>query len=150
MAGIERRLAVHQQVGIDTSIFIYHLEAHPDYKPLTRTILTHIQNGTCYGVLSVVTVMELTVRPWQINRGDIARQYEVVLANFPNLILVDVNRDIARHAAQLRARYNLQPADALLVATAQVNGATAWITNDKRLKRLDPEIEIIILDDFIP
>ena len=76
------------------------------------------------------------------------RQYEILLANFPHLKLVDVTREVARRAAQLRANYNLRPADALQVATALVNGATLWISNDKKLKRIEPDMEVIILDDY--
>ena len=51
-------------------------------------------------------------------------------------------------AAQLRARYCLRPADAFQVATALVHGAMAFVTNDWRLTRLAPVLDIIILDDF--
>jgi predicted nucleic acid-binding protein len=94
-------------------------------------------------------MMELTVHPWRLNRADIARQYEVLLINFPNLKLSDVTREVARRAAQLRARYNLRPADALQVATAMIEGATLWVSNDKQLKRIEPEMETIILDEFV-
>lgn len=149
MANLEQRLSAHRLIGLDTSIFIYHLEANLKYLPLTRAILKYVQSGQGNGVVSTVTVMELTVHPWRINRGDVARQYELLLINFPNLRLVDVTREVARRAAQLRAKYSLRPADALQVATAMVSGATVWISNDKKLKRLEPEIEIIILDDFV-
>ncbi len=149
MAGIEQRLANHQVIGLDTSIFIYHLEGHAAYLSLTRVILDTVQSGQCQAVVSTVTIMELTVHPWRIHRSDIARQYEALLVNFPHLRLVDVTRDVARRAAQLRAKYNLRPADALQVATALINGATIWVSNDKKLKRLESEIEVLILDDFM-
>jgi RecA-family ATPase len=59
-----------------------------------------------------------------------------------------VTRDVARRAAQLRARYRLRPADALQMATALVHGATAFVTNDRQLTRLAPVLDIITLDDF--
>lgn len=130
-------------------MFIYHLEAHLKYLPLTHSILQHIEAGRGHAVISTVTVTEVTVRPWQMNRGDVARQYEVLLNNFPNLCLIDVTRRIARQGAQLRAKYNLRPADALQVATAWISGATAWISNDKKLRRVEPEIEVLILEDFV-
>ena len=149
MANLKERLEGHQVIGLDTSIFIYHVEANPKYLPLTRAVLQTIQSDRSNGVVSTITVMELTVHPWRLNRGDIARQYEVLLLNFPNLGLVDLTRGVARQGAKLRASYNLRPADALQVATAMVSGATVWISNDKRLKRLELDIEVIILDDFL-
>ena len=149
MAGVEPQLIAHQVVGLDTAVFIYHFEAHPTYLPLTQTILQMVQAGQCIAVVSAVTIMELTVHPWRQQRGDIARQYEAVLAHFPHLQIVDVTRDVARLAAQLRAYYNLRPADALQVASAVTHQATVWVSNDKKLKRLSPQLDVIILDDFV-
>lgn len=149
MASLPHRLAAHQLIGLDTSIFIYHFEANQKYLPLTRSILKLVESGQSQGVISTLVVMELTVHPWRINRGDIARQYEALLINFPNLKLVDVSREVARQAAQLRAKYNLRPADALQVGTAIISGATLWVSNDKALKRLEPAIEVIVLEDFV-
>ena len=149
MDNLTQRLEAHQVLGLDTSVFIYHLEANAKYLSLTRTVLQNIQSGRSQGVISTVTIMELTVQPWRMNRGDVARQYEVLLMNFPHLRVVEVSRDIARQAAQLRAKYNLRPADALQVATALVSGAEVWISNDKKLRRLEPEIDVIILEAFL-
>jgi predicted nucleic acid-binding protein len=77
-----------------------------------------------------------------------AREYEALLVHFPNLMLVGVNRDVARRAAQLRALYNVRPADAPQVAATLLQGATAFVTNDRKLARLSQEIDIIVLDDF--
>jgi predicted nucleic acid-binding protein len=150
MERLSGRLTGHAVIGLDTNIFIYHLEAHPRYQPLTQELLAGIQAGRRRAITSTVTVMELTVRPWQLGRPAVAREYEVLLVHFPHLTLADVTRDVARRAAQLRARYRLRPADALQVATALVHGATAFVTNDRRLARLAPMLDIIILDDFAP
>jgi predicted nucleic acid-binding protein len=149
MGNISSQLKNHAIIGLDTSIFIYHLEANPQYLPLTTHILNAVQSGQLQAVTSTVTIMELTVHPWRLNQPQIARHYEVILANFPHLQMADVSRDIARKAAQLRANYNLRPADALQVATALVFQATAWVSNDKKLSRLAPLIEVILLDEFI-
>ena len=150
MEDFRRRLDDHAVVGLDTGIFIYHLEAHPRYLPLTRELLAGVQAGRQAAITSTVTVMELTVRPWQVGRPAVAREYEALLFNFPNLTLADITRDVARRAAQLRARYRVRPADALQVATALVHGATAFVTNDRRLARLEPELGIILLEGFVP
>ena len=148
MGHLREYLAGHSVIGLDTAIFIYHLEAHPRYQPLTQELLAGIQAGRQTAIVSTITVMELTVRPWRLGRPNVAREYEALLVHFPHLILADVTRDVARRAAQLRARYHLRPADALQVATALVNEATAFVTNDRRLARLSPLLGIIILDDL--
>ena len=148
MGEFGERLKGHEFVGLDTNVFIYHLEAHPCYLPLTRELLDGVQQGQRTAVTSTVTVMELTVRPWRVGRPAVAREYEALLVHFPNLILADVTREVARHAAQLRAGYRVRPADALQAATALVYGATAFVTNDRRLTRLETVLDVIVLEDI--
>ena len=150
MGHLGERLATHTIIGLDTSVFIYHLEAHPVYLPLTRELLAGVEAGRWTAVISTVTVMELTVRPWQLDRPAVARAYEALLVHFPHLILADVTRDVARRAAQLRARYRIRPADALQVATALIHEATAFVTNDQLLTRLSPALDVVMLDNFVP
>lgn len=148
-ADLKQQIATHSQIGLDTSIFIYHLEANPTYLSLTRQIFTQVETGQCQALTSTITLMELTVHPWRNRRADVARQYETLLVNFPNLRLLDVTRQIARRAAQLRATFNVRPADAVQVASALAGGATLWVSNDKQLTRLAPVIDILLLDDYL-
>lgn len=111
-------------------------------------LLAGVQAGQWRAVTSTVTLMELTVRPWQLGRAAVAREYEALLVHFPHLTVADVTRDVARRAAQLRAIYSLRPADALQVATALVHGATVFVTNDRSLARLSPVLDVVLLDDL--
>ena len=149
MERFRERLAGHAVIGLDTSILIYHLEAHPRYQSLTQELLTDIQTGRRVAITSTVTLMELTVRPWQMGRPAVAREYEALLVHFPHLTLADVTREVARRAAQLRARHNIRPADALHVAAALLHGATAFVTNDQRLARLKAHLDVVVLEDFV-
>lgn len=149
MVNIRRRVARHALVGLDTSIWIYHFDGHPRYAKIVRQILEAVKAGRPRAIVSTVTVMECTVRPYQLNQPSVAAHYEAVLSRFPNTQLVNVTPGIARRAAQLRATYSLVPADALQVATSLVAGATAWITNDRGLRRLAPLIDIVLLDDLL-
>lgn len=149
MESFERRLADYPLVGIDTAIFIYHFERHPRYHALTTALLNRIQAGQQRAVVSNIALMELTVHPWRAGRADLARQYETLLLHFPNLELVDVTRDVARRAAQLRARFNVGSADALHIATALEHEADAYVTNDKGLVRIADVLPVVLLDEFI-
>jgi predicted nucleic acid-binding protein len=143
-----QKLAVYPAIGLDTAVFIYHLEAHPTFLPLTQPILSGLEQGRWTAVTSIITLMELNVRPFQLGRGDIARKYEALLINFPNLAVVEVGREVARRAAQLRAEFHLLPADALQVATSLCCQVGVFITNDRRLRRLKPVIDVVILEDY--
>ena len=136
-------------VGIDTPVFIYHLEANERYSNMSQKCLSSMENGRWQGVTSTITLMEINVHPWRVGREDVARKYETLLMNFPNLEIVDINRDVARVAAQLRARFDIRPPDALQIAASLVMGAHGFLTNDHRLSVLSPLTEILILDDYI-
>lgn len=149
MGRLREKLAGAGVVGLDTSIFIYHLEGNPIYAPLTKIVFESMETGKFQGITSTITLMELTVLPWRLGQENVAREYEALLVNFPNLSTIDVDRNVARLAAKLRADFNLSPADALQVAAGLQSGAKAFLTNDKRLTALQTVIEILILDDFI-
>jgi len=136
-------------VGIDTPVFIYHLEAHEKYSYLTEKSFSSMESGKWQGITSTITVMEINVHPWRAGREDIARKYETLLTNFPNLEIVDINRDIARIAAQLRARFDIRPPDALQIAAGLAMGGHGFLTNDRRLSTLQPLTEIVVLDDYL-
>lgn len=149
MDELSKQLAKAKVIGLDTSIFIYFLENNERYRELARITINGIEKGKWEGVTSTITLMEITVRPWQLGRESAAREYEAVLVHFPNLSVVDLDRDVARAAAQLRAKYNISPPDALQVAASLSYGAKAFLTNDKRLSKLEDVIEILVLDDFV-
>jgi len=149
MDELSKRLAKAKVIGLDTPIFIYFLENNERYGELARITINGIEKGKWAGVTSTITLMEITVRPWQLGRESAAREYEAILVHFPNLSMVDVDRKVARAAAQLRAKYTVSPPDALQVAASLSYGAKAFLTNDKRLSRLQDVIDIIVLDDFV-
>jgi predicted nucleic acid-binding protein len=149
MGGFRQKLTGAGVVGLDTSIFIYHLEANPTYAPLTKMVFEGMEGGKFQGVTSAITLMKLTVLPWRMGYENVAREYEAVLVNFPNLSIIDIDRNVARLAAKLRADFNISPADALQVSASLQGGAKMFLTNDKRLSALEPVIEILLLDDFV-
>jgi predicted nucleic acid-binding protein len=149
MGRFTERLKPFSTIGLDTTVFIYHFEENPTYLPLTLELFTSIETGTRTGITSTITLLEIIVRPLALNRSDIARKYEALLVNFPNIRIVDLDRDIIRQAAQLRAEYHISSPDALQIGASLMHRASAFITNDRRLERLHDKLDVIILDDFI-
>ncbi|MGH2558791.1 MAG: type II toxin-antitoxin system VapC family toxin [Thermomicrobiales bacterium] len=144
VGGLISVLRGHRLVGIDTSVFIYHIEGGTPFTPLATDSLEHLARGAYRGVTSSLTIMELTVKPYRLGQLDIAAEYEALLEDINNLSIVDLDRPIIRHAAQLRARHHLRPADALQVAACLHGGATAFLTNDQGIRRI-AECEIMVL-----
>jgi predicted nucleic acid-binding protein len=69
-------------------------------------------------------------------------------APFIQLRLVEISYPVARRAAELRAIHNLRLPDAFQLASAIEHGATHFVTNDARLKRVG-EIRVLVLEDYV-
>jgi predicted nucleic acid-binding protein len=149
MDEINERLADHAVLGLDPAIFLFHLQAHDEYLPLTRAVLKGVQAGRWQGVITTAALIEITAYAWRVNRSDVADQYALLLTSFPNLHVVDIDRTVARRAAQLRAIYNLHTLDALNLAAALNRDATAWLTWDAGLARLEPLVEVVVMDQCV-
>lgn len=144
-----RTLRGHRRILIDSSVWIYHLEAHAEFGARASRVLEALEEGALEGIVSELTLLELTVRPLQLGRQDVADEYELLLSQFPNVTLVPVSRDILLDAAALRARHRLRMPDAILLATAAGHGATAALTNDAAWVAAAPAgVEVILLSQL--
>jgi predicted nucleic acid-binding protein len=138
----------HQRVLIDTGVWIYHFEQHPKFGPPAGRVVEALEAGKFRGIASELSLLELTVRPLQLGRQDVADDYEVLLGYFPNLELEPISREILLQAAELRARHRLRTPDAIQIATGLRTGATLAVSNDAAWRDL-PFIETVILSDLI-
>jgi predicted nucleic acid-binding protein len=148
VADLAAALRQHERIGLDTPIFIYHIEGTTQLAGLAGVALDELAGGAFTGVTSVLTLMEIAVKPLQMRRPDVAEEYEVLLANYPNLVIAAIDRPTARRAAELRAEYRLRPADALQVAACLEQGATAFLSNDRELRRI-ADLQVWMLADFV-
>lgn len=148
MGALEEFLGRHQQFGVDTMVFIYHLEDHPTYAPLTQRIFEAWEEGRNVGVTSVITLLEILVKPKQEGNVEATQDYRELLTTLPNLHILDIDLALADLASDLRAKYRMRTPDALQLAAALHAGATGFISNDERLKRV-AEIETLLLDDLL-
>lgn len=62
---------------------------------------------------------------------------------------MEISNEISETAARLRAKYAIKSPDALQIATGLYYSADKFLTNDVMLRKVN-EIEILILDDFLP
>jgi predicted nucleic acid-binding protein len=129
-------------------VFIYHLEDHPRYARLTQRVFEAWEEGRNSGVTSVITLLELLVKPKREGKREVARDYLELLSTYPTLTIVEVDIGLADLAADLRAKYGLRTPDALQLAAALQAGAGGFITNDSRLKGV-AELEVVLLDELL-
>jgi predicted nucleic acid-binding protein len=144
MKGLLRQ---HSVIALDTSVFIYHFEDHPQYRDITTVVLDAVSRGECRAIVSELSLMELIVRPLRMELQDVADEYEALLSHFPHLTLEPVTRAVVLKAAAIRAGYGLRTPDAMIIASAVVRNATLVITKDIQWKRVR-EVAVACLDDF--
>ena len=134
-------------VALDANVFIYFYEQHPEYVHIVRPLFDQLTQGTLTAVTSIVTLIELTTLPLREKRNDLVQTYSHALLDAKNLSTIEVNVAIARKSTELRAAYGLRTPDAIQLATGIVAGATAFITNDVRLKKVS-DIMVLVISEY--
>jgi predicted nucleic acid-binding protein len=138
----------HRRIALDTSIFIYQLEANPRYAALTDHIFPWLEHPGSSGVTSTITMTELLVQPYRDSDEQRVDEFYGLLSTCPNLEWIAPNLEIADLAARIRAIHRLRTPDALQAATAVQAEATSLITNDPVFERVK-DFETLLLDRLL-
>jgi predicted nucleic acid-binding protein len=149
--GVERlrtSLGRHSRIALDTSIFIYHLEANAKYIALTDCVFSWLDSKTSAAVTSVITMTELLVKPYRESDEETVDKCYTLLSTYPNLEWICPSLEIADLAAEIRAIHRLRTPDALQAATALRANATALVTNDSVFQRIR-DLDVLLLDDLV-
>jgi predicted nucleic acid-binding protein len=142
-----RGISEGQIIGIDTMVFIYHLEDHPDFSTITERLFDAVEKGKFHAITSLITLLEILVKPKKEGLTKVVSDYRDLLLTFQNLKFIPVDLRVTDLASTLRAKYSIRTPDAIQIATAIVEGAAAFITNDDQLKKVN-EIEIVLLEEW--
>jgi predicted nucleic acid-binding protein len=137
-------LRLHQRVALDTSIFIYQLEANSRYLELTDHVFAWLEQPTNSAVTSTITMTELLVQPYRASDDRQVDEFYSLLSTYPNLVWIPPSLAIADTAARIRAAHRLRTPDALQAATAIQTQATGLVTNDDVFERVT-EFETLVL-----
>jgi predicted nucleic acid-binding protein len=93
-----------------------------------------VDAGTIQATTSVLTLLEVLVKPLEANAIALADDFRAALSASANLRVIEVDRSVAELAAGIRASYGYRTPDAIHLATAQLAGADAFVTNDDNLR----------------
>ena len=136
-------------VAVDTSLFIYLIEEHPQFLNPVRALFARADNDEIEIVTSALTLLEVLVVPLRAGDQRLAAQYEALLTRSRGLRVVDLSRDLLRTAARLRAQHGaLRTPDALQLAAAINTGCKSFVTNDRRMPELDG-LRVLQLSEFV-
>ena len=135
-------------VGLDTAIFIYLIEDHPQYRRVVGPLFRAIDKGRLTAVTSELTLLETLVVPYRKGFSDLAERYEAILTGSRNLEVVPLTRSLLRSAAALRAATSVKTPDAIQIAAALSRRCSALISNDRVLPSL-PGIRVLQLQPYL-
>lgn len=134
-------------VFLDTAPLIYYIEEKQQYLPLLDKLFVANNNGRFLFKTSVITLIEVLIEPVRQNELLLVEQYQKILCNSPTIEILDINIEISKKAAELRAKYGLRTPDAIQMATSIYAAADYFLTNDLRLKAVK-EFEVLVLDEL--
>lgn len=132
-------------VFLDTAPLIYFIEGQKGiYYPFLKEIFKDNSDGKIFFLTSTLSLMEVLVQPFRLNRRDLVENYKTILTTSSTMEILSIDSEIAVLASRLRADYNLKTPDAIQIASSINSGADFFLTNDKELSKVS-EIKIRVL-----
>jgi predicted nucleic acid-binding protein len=145
---LRRAIEKHKIIGLDTAPFIYYIDDVTPYADLLDPVFSLLENHALRAVTSTVTFAEVLTKPFADKNFSMADEIKFTLKSFSSLSVASIDEKLAEAAALIRARHAIRLPDALQIAAAIQGEATLFITNDKRLKKVDG-VEVLALSDFL-
>lgn len=139
---------------LDTTVLAAFLDASENTHEVAVHILDDlVASGRNPAVVSMVTVMEILVRPMKMTPPG-HRTVLAFLRSHPNLDCAPVDLQVAQDAAHLRADKNMKPPDALIIATGLAGQVRHVVTNDHnwstKLARMQDRLNVVQLSAHLP
>jgi predicted nucleic acid-binding protein len=128
-------LPIGSNVYIDTPIFIYTLENHPDFYPLLKPLWAKFEQNEVSISCSELIITEALVSPLRGGNVNSIANCEQLMFH-AGISLIPIDRSILHSATNLRVRYRLKTPDAIHAATARSIGCNRFITNDKGFRNI--------------
>lgn len=140
----------YNKVFLDTAPLIYFIEKdsnNPQYFDNMKQFFEEGYRENKEFLTSVITMAEYFVFPYRNQKMSYIDSFHRLVDTL-DMEIAEVDQEIAKKAAQIRAQYkNFKAMDALQLATACVTGCDLFLTNDKQLKQF-AEIKCVTVDDL--
>lgn len=139
-----------KKVFVDTAPFIYFIEGDDhnlQYHEMAKDFFKYGYDNDKEFVTSVITMEEYFVFPYRNSDYSFIEMFNRLVAT-TNMEIVEINQEIAKKAAQIRAEYKgFKAMDALQLAVACLSKCDLFLTNDKQLKQFK-EIKCLTVDEL--
>lgn len=134
-------------VFFDTAPLIYLIENDERFAEKTLNfIVSQVESGALF-YSSVLTYAEFCVKPEQLGKLEIITSFDDLIHDL-DIDMVEINKDIARLTAKLRAKYTfLKTIDALQISSAIFYKCDLFFSNDSKLKNVN-EINVVLVSEL--
>lgn len=136
----------HKTVDLDSMCFIYLLNRVSEFNSLCIKLFEILAKKQL--VTSVITLVEILSKEEVVKDKRLYQIHRASLYERKNLKIIQADNVLAEKAAHLRVEYDLALPDAIQLASANLEKATLFVTNDERFRRVKKP-EILILADYI-
>jgi PIN domain nuclease of toxin-antitoxin system len=154
LANLEEAIPRGDRILLDASALIGYLSGGEDVTPIMQHIMTWVRSDRNEAIVSVVSVMEILVRPLRVGTPSDYQTIMDFLTYFPHLSPTPLDLSMAMEAAALRARYGFSPPDALTIATGLLTQSVHLVTNDeewiRKLRLLASRTKVCYLKSYLP
>lgn len=154
LSRLESAIPAGEQILLDTTCLAAYLDASEATHPVARHVIDElVGGGRNEAVVSMITVMELLVRPL---RASPPGRHTVLsfVQHHANLQPVPLDLQIVQEAASLRAEHRFTPPDALIIGTGLACQVGHLITNDgdwgRKLSSIQGRIKVVTIGNFLP
>jgi predicted nucleic acid-binding protein len=151
---LEQAIRQGDRLLLDTTSLLAYFDRSERISPLAVHVVDElVRTGRNPAVVSMVTAMEVLIRPLRVGASEPYQHLIEFLNRFPNLRPMPVDLVVAQEAASLRATFRLSSTDALIVATGIVAQVHHLVTNDadwvRKLQPISSRIRVCHLSHHI-
>lgn len=127
----------------DTMLFIYMLEGNEEFGPRVRQIHREMVRRADTLCTSAFTIGEVLTGPQKLRATEAIEQVSRYFGS-GEVELIPFSSGTAHAYARIRAEHSVLPADAIHLASAAEARSNLFLTNDRKLQRLQiPGIQFI-------
>ena len=135
------------RVFVDSNIFIYAAQAHPEFGEACKKIIKDIEREKIEAFISTINILEIgEVLDRYAGKKESLRVLELLLA-LPMDILPVVKEHLIM-ATSYFDRYSINYADCVFLSIMEEKFIDVIITNDRHFEKLD-EIKVVKPLDFV-
>lgn len=131
------------RVFLDTNLFIYTFEGHPELGHQVVELVERIKARNYAVCTSAFTLGEILVKPIEVGDQDMVERYRAYFSS-PDVEVLEFGREAAIHYAKIRQDRTIRPPDAIQLACAASVSCQLFLTSDDRLtRRIVPQVPFI-------